>query len=100
MSSGQGSAIPSEGESCKALRNRSSANSSHSHILTAARRLTTLDDKQVDAVSARIELDLRIGFAFSRFLTINLRPLGGAMAELMLTYGTFNARIVRRNTRS
>ncbi|KAL1873450.1 hypothetical protein VTK73DRAFT_948 [Phialemonium thermophilum] len=58
------------------------------HILTAARQLTSLDEKQVDAVSARIELDLRIGFAFSRFLTTSLRPLGGPMAELMITYGS------------
>lgn len=65
-----------------------------SHILTAARRLVTLDDKQVDAVSARIELDLRIGYAFTRFLTLNLRPLGGPMAELMLTYGTYHTEAV------
>jgi hypothetical protein len=57
------------------------------HILQASRRLINLDDKQVDAVAARIELDLRIGYAFTRFLTLNLRPLGGAMSELTLSYG-------------
>jgi DNA topoisomerase III len=56
--------------------------------LSAARRLVTLDEKQVNAVSARTELDLRIGFAFTRFLTNNLRPLGGQLAELMLSYGS------------
>lgn len=58
-----------------------------SHILTAARRLTDLDQKQVDAVDARIELDLRIGYAFTRFLTISLRPLGGALQERTISYG-------------
>lgn len=57
------------------------------HILTAARRLVDLDEKQVDAVSTRIELDLRIGYAFTRFLTLNLRPLGGPMSELTFSYG-------------
>lgn len=58
-----------------------------SHILSAARRLVALDEKQVDAVNARIELDLRIGYAFTRFLTLNLRPLGGPMSKLTLSYG-------------
>lgn len=58
-----------------------------SHILSAARRLDSLDEKQVDAVAARIELDLRIGYAFTRFLTLNLRPLGGPLSGLTLSYG-------------
>jgi len=41
----------------------------------------------VDAVAARIELDLRIGYAFTRFQTNSLRGLGGPMAELTLSYG-------------
>lgn len=57
------------------------------HILSAARRPVALDDKQAEAVAARIELDLRIGSAFTRFLTLSLRPLGGAMADLLLSYG-------------
>jgi DNA topoisomerase III len=60
------------------------------HIINAARNLTSMDDKQVAAVSARIELDLRIGFAFTRFLTTNLRLLGGPLAEMMLSYGRGN----------
>nr|XP_036586540.1 DNA topoisomerase [Colletotrichum truncatum]KAF6797097.1 DNA topoisomerase [Colletotrichum truncatum] len=61
---------------------------SNRHILSAARRLTDLDQKQVDAVDARIELDLRIGYAFTRFLTISLRPLGGALQERTISYGS------------
>ncbi|KAL2181757.1 DNA topoisomerase [Thermothelomyces heterothallicus CBS 202.75] len=64
------------------------SNVERAHILSAARRLTALDDRQVDAVSARIELDLRIGYAFTRFLTLNLRPLGGPLSNLTLSYGS------------
>jgi DNA topoisomerase-3 len=49
--------------------------------------LVALDEKQVDAVSARIELDLRIGYAFTRFLTLSLRTLGGPMSQLTISYG-------------
>ncbi|GAB1320611.1 DNA topoisomerase [Madurella fahalii] len=64
------------------------SNVERAHILSAARRLVALDDKQVDAVAARIELDLRIGYAFTRFLTLNLRTLGGPMSQLTLSYGS------------
>ena len=59
----------------------------HRHILTAARRLVMLDEKQIDAVAARIELDLRIGYAFTRWLTTSLRQLGGPLQERMISYG-------------
>ncbi|POR33202.1 DNA topoisomerase [Tolypocladium paradoxum] len=64
------------------------SNVERAHVLSAARRLANLDGKQVNAVSTRIELDLRIGYAFSRFMTNSLRPLGGPMAELTLSYGS------------
>jgi DNA topoisomerase-3 len=57
------------------------------HVLSAARRLVDLDIKQVNAVAARIELDLRIGYAFTRFMTNNLRSLGGPMEKMTLSYG-------------
>jgi DNA topoisomerase-3 len=57
------------------------------HILHAARNPIDLDDRQVDAVSARIELDLRIGYAFTRFQTKLIQPLGGALADAMISYG-------------
>ncbi|TPX12062.1 uncharacterized protein E0L32_007177 [Thyridium curvatum] len=65
------------------------SNIERAHILNAARNLINLDDRQVDAVAARIELDLRIGYAFTRFLTNNLRTLGGPLAELMLSYDRY-----------
>ena len=86
-SRGPGSAISSEGKSCPVEHIWHSKLTSSSHIVAAARNPIGLDDKQVAAVAARIELDLRIGFAFTRFLTLNLRPLGGPMSELTLSYG-------------
>jgi DNA topoisomerase III len=65
------------------------------HILTAARRLVDLDEKQINAVSLRTEVDLRTGFAFTRFLTTSLRALGGPMAELTISYGIISPRLVR-----
>ncbi|KAL2271743.1 hypothetical protein VTJ83DRAFT_1114 [Remersonia thermophila] len=64
------------------------SNVERAHILSAARRLVSLDEKQVDAVAARIELDLRIGYAFTRFLTLSLRPMGGPLQGLTLSYGS------------
>ncbi|KAL8329336.1 hypothetical protein RB597_004866 [Gaeumannomyces tritici] len=64
------------------------SNIERAHILHAAKNLANLDDRQVQAVQARIELDIRIGFAFTRFLTNNLRTLGGPLAEHMLSYGS------------
>jgi DNA topoisomerase-3 len=46
-----------------------------------------LDEKQVNAVSARIELDLRIGYAFTRFLSNNLKPMGDLLKDMTLSYG-------------
>ncbi|CAN8097253.1 unnamed protein product [Discula destructiva] len=64
------------------------SNIERAHILNAAKNLRDLDDRQVDAVGARIDLDLRTGYAFSRFLTNNLRPLGGPIAQATMSYGS------------
>ncbi|KAI7913337.1 DNA topoisomerase III [Pyricularia oryzae] len=64
------------------------SNIERAHILQAARNPVNLDDMQVAAVAARIELDLRIGYAFTRFLTINLRSLNGPLKDLVLSYGS------------
>ncbi|KAG4440225.1 hypothetical protein IFR05_004304 [Cadophora sp. M221] len=57
------------------------SNIERAHVLQAARNPIDLDDRQVSAVATRIELDLRIGYIFTRYLTTNLRPLGGIMAN-------------------
>ncbi|PFH57509.1 hypothetical protein XA68_14912 [Ophiocordyceps unilateralis] len=64
------------------------SNVERAHVLSAARRLADLDEKKVNAVRARIELDLRIGCAFTRFLCNSLRSLGGPMEKLTLSYGS------------
>ncbi|ODA80100.1 hypothetical protein RJ55_03058 [Drechmeria coniospora] len=64
------------------------SNIERAHVLSAARRLVNLDQNQINAVSTRIELDLRIGYAFTRFITNSLRTLGGPLAELTLSYGS------------
>ncbi|EFE39205.1 hypothetical protein TRV_06117 [Trichophyton verrucosum HKI 0517] len=64
------------------------SNTERTHVLEAARRPTGLDERQVDAVAARIELDLRIGAAFTRLQTLQLQTLGGALAEKIISYGS------------
>ncbi|KAK3322536.1 DNA topoisomerase [Apodospora peruviana] len=64
------------------------SNIERAHIIYAAQHPISLDERQVEAVSARIELDLRIGLAFTRFLTLSLRALGGVMSDLLLSYGS------------
>lgn len=57
------------------------------HVIQAARRPVNLDDRQVNAVDARVELDLRLGFAFTRLQTTSLQSLGRPLADRMLSYG-------------
>ncbi|KAI1313657.1 DNA topoisomerase [Xylaria venustula] len=64
------------------------SNIERAHIISASKNLINLDHKQVNAVASRIELDLRIGYAFTRFLTISLRSLGGPFQNLLLSYGS------------
>jgi DNA topoisomerase III len=56
-------------------------------VLQAARRPAELDEQQANAVAARIELDLRIGAAFTRLQTLQLKRLGGPLAERIISYG-------------
>ena len=55
--------------------------------MTAARNPINMDDRQVNAVAARIELDLRLGASFTRFQTLALQTLGGDLAERLISYG-------------
>ncbi|KAG9248104.1 DNA topoisomeras-like protein III [Calycina marina] len=58
------------------------------HVMHAAKNPIDLDQRQIDAVSARIELDLRIGYAFTRFQTKLIQALGGVLADTMISYGS------------
>jgi DNA topoisomerase III len=51
-------------------------------------RLRPPDQRQSDAVEARIELDLRVGAAFTRFQTMALQQRFGQLADHTLSYGT------------
>ncbi|EEQ30514.1 DNA topoisomerase III [Microsporum canis CBS 113480] len=64
------------------------SNTERTHVLQAARGPIGLDEQQVDAVAARIELDLRIGAAFTRLQTLQLQALGGVLAEKIISYGS------------
>lgn len=58
-----------------------------SHIIRAAKQPVDLDMQQSNAVAARIELDLRIGAAFTRLQTVALRKLGGPLNQATISYG-------------
>ena len=56
-------------------------------MVRAAQNPINLDERQVNAVAARVELDLRIGYAFSRFSTLTLQTMGGDLADKTISYG-------------
>ncbi|KKK15773.1 hypothetical protein P175DRAFT_0498243 [Aspergillus ochraceoroseus IBT 24754] len=64
------------------------SNTERAHVLQAARSLIDLDELQANAVAARIELDLRIGAAFTRLLTLQLKPLSNILEENVISYGS------------
>ncbi|OJD19705.1 hypothetical protein AJ78_00328 [Emergomyces pasteurianus Ep9510] len=64
------------------------SNTERAHILQAATNPIELDDCQANAVAARIELDLRIGAAFTRLQTLQLKSLGGVLDDRVISYGS------------
>lgn len=62
------------------------SNIERAHVMTAALRPVMLDERQAEAVAARIELDLRIGAAFTRFQTLQLQTLE-SLKNQVLSYG-------------
>ena len=57
------------------------------HVIEAAQNPVDLDDRQANAVAARIELDLRIGASFTRLQTLQLQNLGEALNDRIISYG-------------
>lgn len=64
------------------------SNIERAHVIQAAQSPVELDDRQVNAVAARIELDLRIGVAFTRLQTLQLQGLSDRLADSVLSYGS------------
>ncbi|KAK4541428.1 hypothetical protein LTR36_008029 [Oleoguttula mirabilis] len=68
------------------------SNIERAHIINAARSPVQLDEAQSNAVSSRIELDLRIGASFTRNLTMSLRPMiqehTGEERSQVISYGS------------
>lgn len=64
------------------------SNTERNHVIQAARNPIDLDERQANAVSARIELDLRIGAAFTRLQTLQLQALSSKLENQILSYGS------------
>lgn len=62
------------------------SNIERAHILRAAQHPVDLDERQAAAVRARIELDLRIGAAFTRWQTYALKGIQG-LEDRIISYG-------------
>ena len=56
-------------------------------VRAAARALVALDQRQVDAVAARAEIDLRLGSAFTRLQTLTLRDRFQELAGKTISWG-------------
>lgn len=64
------------------------SNTEKNHVVHAARNPIDIDDRQANAVAARIELDLRIGASFTRLQTLQLQPLDEKLADQAISYGS------------
>ncbi|KAJ1725743.1 DNA topoisomerase 3-alpha [Coemansia erecta] len=90
----EGEAIGSEvAEVCRAGNRRIIVRRAHfssvlpQEIHNAMQNTRELDMHQVDAVEARIELDLRIGAALTRFQTLRLQSQFDAVKDKLISYG-------------
>lgn len=59
-----------------------------SHVIQAAHSPLDMDERLVNAVTARIELDLRIGASFTRLQTLQLQSLSENLSQAVISYGS------------
>ncbi|CBY00540.1 hypothetical protein LEMA_P016700.1 [Plenodomus lingam JN3] len=67
------------------------SNIERAHVIQASQSPVRLDEAQAQAVSARIELDLRLGAAFTRMQTLalqNMVPQQGEERRKLISYGS------------
>ncbi|KAK7893753.1 DNA topoisomerase [Exophiala xenobiotica] len=64
------------------------SNTERAHVIQAAHSPLEMDERMVNAVTARIELDLRIGAAFTRLQTLQLQSLSENLSQAVISYGS------------
>lgn len=64
------------------------SNTERNHVVQAANNPINIDERQANAVAARIELDLRIGAAFTRMQCLQLQNLTEKLKDTLLSYGS------------
>ena len=69
------------------------SNTERAHVVQAAHNPIELDERQANAVAARIELDLRIGASFTRMQTLQLQTVTEKLAEQIISYGRLEAHL-------
>lgn len=77
------------GRECRSSELLKLSTDAFSHVLQAARALIELDELQANAVAARMELDLRIGAAFTRLQTLQLQNLSPTLENQTISYGAW-----------
>lgn len=64
------------------------SNTERAHVVQAAQAPIEMDERQVNAVAARIELDLRIGASFTRLQSLELQRLSENLRDQTISYGS------------
>ncbi|KAF3918784.1 Helicase [Arthrobotrys entomopaga] len=64
------------------------SNIERTHVIRAANNPKDLDERQALAVAARMELDLRIGAALTRFQSLKLQGRYGLAPDALISYGS------------
>ncbi|KAK9464761.1 DNA topoisomerase [Lipomyces arxii] len=80
--------IAKEGNSRIVVKRARFNNLEQDHVKKAAQSLNEIDKRLSDAVDARIEIDLRLGAAFTRFQTLSLKDTARQLNDALISYGS------------